>query len=62
MLSSIVVNFIFDSVSLGDKGFFSFANVLQIADVAVELSIGVRAIFGQGGALNHLPKKFLQVA
>ena len=26
------------------------------------LDIGVRAIFGQGGAVNHLPKKFLQVA
>ena len=24
--------------------------------------IGVRAIFCQGGAVNHLPKKFLQVA
>ena len=33
MLSSIVVKFIFDSVSLGDKGLFSFANILQIADV-----------------------------
>ena len=38
MLSSIVVKFIFDSVSLGDKGLFSFANVFQIADVAVKLS------------------------
>ena len=25
-------------------------------------SIGVRAVFFQGGAVNHLPKKFLQVA
>ena len=33
MLSSIVVKFIFDSVSLGDKGLFSFANILQITDV-----------------------------
>ena len=37
MLTSIDVNFIFDnaclSVSLGDKGFFCSANILQIADV-----------------------------
>ena len=26
------------------------------------LTIGVREIFGQGGAVNHLPKNFLQVA
>ena len=33
MLTSIDVKFIFDSVSLGDKGLFSFANILQTADV-----------------------------
>ena len=33
MLSSIVVKFIFDSLRIGDKGLFSFANILQIADV-----------------------------
>ena len=33
MLSSIVVKFIFDSVSLGGKGLFSVANILQMADV-----------------------------
>ena len=38
MLTSINVKFIFDSVSLGDKGLFSSANILQIADAAVELS------------------------
>ena len=32
MLTSIDVNFIFDSVRLG---LFSFANILQIADVAL---------------------------
>ena len=37
MLSSIVVKFIFDSVSLGDKGLFSFANILQIADVVCQV-------------------------
>ena len=25
-------------------------------------NLGVRAIFGRGGAVNHLPKKFMQVA
>ena len=33
MLTSIDVKFFFNSVSLGDKGLFSFANILQIADV-----------------------------
>ena len=33
MLTAIGVKFIFDSVSLGDKGLFSSANILQIADV-----------------------------
>ena len=37
MLTSIDVKFIFDnaclSASLGDKGFFSFVNILQRADV-----------------------------
>ena len=37
MLSSVDVKFIFDSAclsaSLGDKGLFSSANILQIADV-----------------------------
>ena len=37
MLTSIDVKFIFDSArllaSLGDKGFFSSANILQIANV-----------------------------
>ena len=31
-------------------------------DVYIKMHIGVRAILGQGGAVNHLPKKFLQVA
>ena len=39
MLSSIVVKFIFDSVSLGDKGLFSFANILQIADVVRQVVV-----------------------
>ena len=34
MLTSIDVNFTFDSARLG---FFSFANVLQIADVALRV-------------------------
>ena len=37
MLSSVDVKFVFDSAclsaSLGDKGLFSSANILQIADV-----------------------------
>ena len=50
MLTSIdSVKFIFDSVCvsalLGDKGLFSSANILQIADVVCRLSSAVLAIF-----------------
>ena len=42
MLTSIDVKFIFDSArllaSLGDKGFFSSANILQIAMLSIKLS------------------------
>ena len=45
MLTSIDVKFIFDSecsaeclsASLGDKGLFSSANILQIADIALRV-------------------------
>ena len=64
MLTSIDVKFIFDSTSstasLRDKGLFSCANILQIADVVcrvVVLSLLFLDVFGQYFAYFFLVKR-----